>query len=231
MVKKFLLCLLNNRSNISVADLESRKISIITNYPGINGAPSWSPDGNKLALVLSKDGSPKIYILNLVDNKLQQLTHGMSIDTEPYWNKTGTELFFTSNRGGKPQIYKISLLSSEISRVTFKGEYNATPSLTPDNKHLVMLHCKENCSKTNPSYNIAVQSLGTGNVKILSKMGVEDSPVISPNGIMVLYSTERNKNDNDRVLAAVSIDGHFSSYLPILGDGSIKSPAWSPFLE
>lgn len=221
----------NNRSNISVVDLESGKINIITSYPGINGAPAWSPDGNKLALVLSKDGSPKIYILDLLNNSLQKITNGVAIDTEPFWNNQGTEIFFTSNRGGKPQIYKISLLNNEITRVTFHGEYNATPSLTPDNKNLIMLHCMQNCSKTENGYNVAVQSLDNGNLKILSKMGMEDSPVIAPNGIMVLYSTERNKFDNNRILASISMDGHFGSYLAIPGNGSIKNPAWSPILE
>ena len=52
---------------------QSKKITILTSYPGINGAPAWSPDGSKLALVLSKDGSPKIYILNLVNDTLQKI--------------------------------------------------------------------------------------------------------------------------------------------------------------
>ncbi len=221
----------NNRANISIADLKSGKITIITKYPGINGAPAWSPDGSKLALVLSKDGSPKIYTLELDNGYLQKITTGMSIDTEPFWNNNGTEIFFTSNRGGKPQIYKVSLLDGEIKRITFKGDYNATPSLTPDNRNLVMLHCTENCSKTELGYNIAVQSLDSGNVKILTKIGMEDSPVISPNGVLVLYSTESNKNDNNRTLAAVSLDGNFGTYLPIPGNGSVKNPAWSPFLE
>jgi len=221
----------DNRANISIADLESNKVTILTSYPGINGAPAWSPDGNKLALVLSKDGNPKIYTLDLINGNLQKITNGIAIDTEPFWSSNSKEIFFTSNRGGKPQIYKISLLDREIQRITFKGEYNATPSLTPDNKSLVMLHCIKNCSKTDTGYNIAVQSLDNGNVKVLTKIGMEDSPVISPNGVTVLYSTEHNKNDNNRILAVVSIDGHFSSYLPIPGNGSIKNPAWSPFLE
>ena len=94
-----------------------------------------------------------------------------------------------------------------------------------------MLHCTKNCSKTDIGYNVAVQSLDSGNVKVLTKIGMEDSPVISPNGIAVLYSTEHTKNDNNRALAVVSIDGRFSSYLSIPGNGSIKNPAWSPFLE
>ena len=221
----------DNRANISIADLESKKITILTSYPGINGAPAWSPDGSKLALVLSKDGSPKIYILNLVNDTLQKITNGIAIDTEPFWSANGKEIFFTSNRGGKPQIYKISLLDGEVQRVTFKGEYNATPSLTPDSKNLVMLHCVKNYSKTDTGCNIAVQSLDTGKVKVLTKIGMEDSPVVSPNGVVVLHSTEYGKRGNNRVLAIVSIDGHFSSYLPIPGNGSIKNPAWSPFLE
>lgn len=221
----------NYRANISVADLEARRINTITHYPGINGAPAWSPDGTQLALVLSKDGSPKIYVLDLHKDTLQKITHGPSIDTEPCWDKDGNQIFFTSNRGGKPQIYKISLRTKEIERVTFKGDYNATPSLTPNNRHLVMLHCEQNCSRNDSSYNVAVLSLDTGKTKILSKMGMEDSPVIAPNGVTILYSTERSKNDTNRVLASISIDGNYSSYLSIPGSGSIKNPAWSPFLD
>lgn len=219
-----------NRASINIADLTTGKINVITKYPGINGAPAWSPDGTKLALVLSKDGNPKIYVLDLASGSLQKISHGMAIDTEPCWSRDGLEIFFTSNRGGKPQIYKVSLSDSQVNRVTFSGEYNATPSLTPDNRYLVMLHCTENCSKTDAGYNIAVQSLDSGKVRVLTKIGMEDSPVISPNGIMIMYSTKPSK-DSERVLAGVSIEGHFNKYLPIMGNGSLKNPAWSPFLE
>ena len=54
---------------------------------GINGAPAWSPDGRKIALVMAQivgDGKaehPKIYILDLMTNKLSKLTEGYSSDT------------------------------------------------------------------------------------------------------------------------------------------------------
>lgn len=219
-----------NRSSINIVDLEARKSTLISKYPGINGAPAWSPNGEQLAMVLSKDGNPSIYILNLVTGNLNKLTKGIGIDTEPCWSKDGQEIFFTSNRCGKPQIYKISLATEKITRITFKGEYNATPSITPDNKYLVMLHCYENCSKTKSGFSIALQSLDTGRVKILTKTGMEDSPTLSPNGFMIIYSTKANK-DRDRVLARASIEGNFYKYLPIMGNGSLKNPAWSPYLE
>jgi TolB protein len=113
-----------HRASINVVTLETGNIEIITKFPGINGAPAWSPDGQKLAMVLSKDGSPKIYILDLNTKELVRLTSGGSIDTEPFWHPSGTAIFFTSNRGGKPQIYRANLLSNEVQRITFQGDYN-----------------------------------------------------------------------------------------------------------
>lgn len=222
----------NNRSNISIADLPTGKISIISHYPGINGAPAWSPNGEKLAVVLSKDGAPRIYLLDLTTRNLHQLTSGMAIDTEPFWSEDSAEIFFTSNRGGKPQIYKVNINSGYITRITFKGQYNATPKLTPDNRYLVMLHCDENCSKNDPKFKIAVQSLDKGTVRVLTTLGMEESPSISPNGTMVVYSG-KNTKDSNKVLATVSIEGYFNQEIPITNSASdnFKNPAWSPFLE
>lgn len=209
------------RSSINVATLENGRIEQLTKFPGINGAPAWSPSGQKLALVLSKDGSPKIYLLDLVTRELQRLTNGGAIDTEPYWHPDGKSIFFTSNRGGKPQIYQVVLQTGEIQRVTFIGNYNATPSVTPDGKQLIMLHQSDK-----GAYNIAVQDLSTGKLKVITKANLDESPTIAPNGMMVLYGLrEADRN----VLGAVTLDGKFRMRLPVQ-DGNVKEPAWSPFL-
>jgi len=209
------------RSSINVVKLINGEVEQVTRFPGINGAPAWSPDGKRLALVLSKDGAPKIYVLDLATKQLQRLTNGASIDTEPFWDPNGDSLLFTSNRGGKPQIYRVILGTGEVQRVTFKGEYNATPSLTPDGKQLVMLHQSEK-----GAYNIAVQDLNSGRVRLITKSNLDDSPTLAPNGKMVLYGM---RETSQNVLGAVSLDGKFRMRLPIQ-DGNVKEPAWSPFL-
>ncbi|PXC08765.1 Tol-Pal system protein TolB, partial [Pseudomonas aeruginosa] len=97
----------------------------ITNFEGLNGAPAFSPDGNRLAFVLSRDGNPEIYVMDLGSRALRRLTNNLAIDTEPFWGKDGSTLYFTSDRGGKPQIYKMNVNSGAVDRVTFIGNYNA----------------------------------------------------------------------------------------------------------
>lgn len=209
------------RSSVNAVSLDTGRIELLTRFPGINGAPAWAPDGKKIAVVLSKDGSPKIYVLDLATRDLRKLTSGGSIDTEPFWHPDGQSILFTSNRGGKPQIYRVLLQSGEVSRVTFNGNYNVTPSLTPDGKQLIVLHQSEK-----GAYNIAVQDLNSGKLKIITRANLDESPTLAPNGMMVLYGT---RETNQNVLGAVTLDGKFRMRLPIQ-EGNVKEPAWSPFL-
>lgn len=211
----------DKRSSIKIVDVRDGFVEDLTNYPGINGAPAWSPDGKHLALVLSKDGAPKLYVIDLNNKKLRRITNGGSIDTEPFWHPDGQSLFFTSNRGGKPQIYQVILQTGKVDRVTFRGDYNATPSVTPDGKKLVMLHRSED-----GGYNIAIQDLDSGRLKILTHAQLNESPSIAPNGMMVLYGM---RDGGDNILGAVTLDGRFKLKLPVQ-DGNVKEPAWSPFL-
>ena len=65
----------DSRPAIYIHDIRSRKRQQVTNFKGLNGAPAFSPDGTKLAMVLSKDGNPEIYVLDLASQprKLRRL--------------------------------------------------------------------------------------------------------------------------------------------------------------
>lgn len=210
-----------HRSSVNVVDLSTGNIEVMTKYPGINGAPAWSPDGSKLALVLSKDGVPKIYILELATKALHKVTSGGGIDTEPFWHPDGKSLVFTSNRTGKPQIYRVDIAGGKVSKLTFTGDYNASPALTADARSLIMLH-----KSLGGGYNIAVQDMKTGSLKLITRSKLNDSPTLAPNGMMVLYGMQ---DEEQSLLGAVTLDGKFRMRLPIQGS-NVKEPSWSPFL-
>ncbi len=208
-----------SRPAVFVQNLATGERTQVTNFKGLNGAPSWSPDDSTLALVLSKDGNPEIYTLVLATGALNRITNHFSIDTEPNWTVDGKSIIFTSNRGGSPQIYQANVANKRVERVTFEGDYNARPRVSPDGRTLVMIHRRDGI------FHIASQDLKTGDMRILTETGLDESPSIAPNGAMLLYAT---KHQNKGVLGAVSMDAGVKFRLPSK-QGDVREPAWSPF--
>ncbi len=222
------------KAAIYLQNLMTGKRRILSDYPGINGAPAFSPNGKQIALVLSKTGYPKIYVFSLdahhKKHTLVQETFGKSLDTEPVFSPDGQSLLFTSNRGGTPQVYQLNLMSHRIKRVTFSGNYNASASFSPDSmpnsEKIVMLHRIKQADGRS-IFSIAVENLQTHQLQVLVKDNYAQSPSWSPNGQRIVYATRLHGR---RVLAMISLDGQVKLTIPS-SDGRVQEPVWSPFLS
>lgn len=193
----------------------------VSSGSGLNGAPAWSPDGRKLAFVLSRDGSPSIYVLDIASRELTRVTRSFAIDTEPVWTPDGRSIIFTSDRGGRPQIYRVGLNDRQVERLTFEGSYNGRPTLSPNGEYMAMVH------NSGRGFSIAVMELETGDLRILSKSGRDESPSFAPNGSMIIYSTKEGARE---LLSVVSVDGRVHQRL-VLEGGQARDPSWSPYLR
>lgn len=211
------------RQAIVIQDIVTGARERVAEHRGLNGAPVFSPDGQRLALVLSRDGNPEIYVMELTGERaLRRVTrYPGAIDTEPSWSPDGESLIFTSDRGGRPQIYRVELKNSMIERLTFQGDYNARARLLPDGRHLIYVHRRRG------TYHIAWQDLERDDVRVLTETSLDESPSIAPNGMMLIYATQ---NAGRGILAAVSIDGRVKYWLPS-DEGDVREPAWSPYID
>ncbi len=210
----------NRRSEIYVQDLRSGARKRVSARPGVNGAPAWSPDGRQLALSLSRqDGNLDIYTLDLDSQVLTRLTSGAAIDTEPTWSLDGQQIYYTSDATGGPQVYRVPVLGGASQRVTFEGRYNARPRMSPDGKHLAVVH------NDRGNYRIALVDLARSYTQVLSDGRLDESPSFAPNGEMLIYATREGRRG---VLATVSANGRIKQRLSTL-EGDVREPAWSPF--
>ena len=186
---------------------------------GINGAPSFSPDGRRLALALSFEGRLDIYVLDIDSTKLTRVTDSRSIDTEPVWIDNDT-LVFTSDRSGGPQLYEVPANGGRSTRMTFEGNYNADPTVSPDGSTIAFVH------NSGTGFQIAAIDRASGLFQTLTQGTIDESPSFSPNGQMIMYATEK---DGRGTLGAVSLDGSVVQSLSLDDGSNVREPAWAPY--
>ena len=203
-------------SEIYVQVLRTGARQRVSGRSGVNSAPAWSPDGRLLALTLSKpDGNLDIYTLDLSNQVLRRLT-----DNEASWSGDGRSIFFTSDRSGGPQIYRVSANGGgQPQRLTFEGDYNARPRVSPDDQNVAVVH------NDRGSYRIAVVEVARAYLQVLTDGHLDESPSFAPNGETLIYATREGGRG---LLAAVSIDGRIRQRISSV-EGDVREPAWSPF--
>ena len=203
---------------VFVHDLETGKRNRVANFRGSNSAPAFSPNGNQLAVVLSRDGFSQIYAIPATGGEPTRLLSSAGIDTEPTYASDGS-LYFVSDRGGSPQIYRLD--SGNISRTSFKGDYNISPTISPNGKSLAYV------GRRNGKFQLFSLDLASGAETALTETSKDESPSFAPNGKQLIYATEVNGRG---VLAVVSADGRVKQTLSA-GAGDIREPAWGPWIK
>ena len=188
-------------------------------FDGIASSPSWHPDGENIALTISKKGNKDIYLYNLKTEKLKRLTTNIAIDTEANFSPNGKSIAFTSNRTGQVQIYIKNLETGKISRATFNGTYNAKPVFSPNGKELAIIH------RVGKDYRLALLNIATRDLTVMTQNKSDESPYFSPNGGMIIFATNR---DNKGILSIISI--HNNQIVELTQkDSVVREPSWSNY--
>lgn len=191
----------------------------VASFRGSNSAPSWSPDGQSLAVTLTRDGASQVYIVGRNGESPRRITNSQSIDTEAVFTPDGKSLLFVSDRGGGPQIYRTSVAGGAAERVTFTGGYNISPAISPDGRYLAYI------SRQGGAFRVYLADLTGGTPpRALTESSDDESPSFAPNGKLILYATRSGGRD---VLMTTTLDGFKGK--PILTTSDVREPMWGPF--
>ena len=212
----------SQKAVVWVQDTASGKRRILANFRGSNSAPAWAPDGNSLTVALSQGGSTQLWRIGVEGGAPVQLTTSRSIDTEPVYTADGSQIYFVSDRGGGPQIYRMPAQAAGVApeRVTFDGDYNTSPALSPDGRMLAYV------SRVGSSaFKLMTLELATGTVRAVTATRDDESPSFAPNSRLIVYATRLEGRD---VLMTTTLDGRIKTRLLTSG-ADVREPAWGPY--
>ena len=111
----------------------------LTDSPGLDTEPSWSPDGSRIAFSSEHFGTLDICILNLTNGTITRVTTNSAEDVEPAWAPDGTRLAFTRAFGpGFKDIFTIKPDGTDERQITFAAGEDHDASWSPDGLRLTI---------------------------------------------------------------------------------------------
>jgi len=192
---------MRNFPDICRIDLNRNRRETLANYGGLNTGAAISPDGKDLALILSKDGNPELYIKNLRSGKLTRLTATpRAAEASPDWSPDGSQLVYASDQNGvgRPQLYIISRNGGAPRRISSRG----TENIAPDWGANGLIAC---ASRQGGQYVIAVIQPSSGQTVYLSCDGADyEDPSWAPDGRHIVAARSVNYRSSLYLLDTVS---------------------------
>jgi Tol biopolymer transport system component len=97
-----------------------------------SGAPSLSPEGDKLAFMGEVDGQWDVHIYDFGSKTLKQITESPSIEGFPAWAPNGEKLAFMSSINGNRDIYITDVSGGKTRRLTDDRAIDVKPLWSPN---------------------------------------------------------------------------------------------------
>jgi TolB protein len=123
-------------TDIFEMDLSTRSMRQLTNDPGIDTSPSYSPDGARMVFNSDRGGSQQLYTMDAGGGNVQRISFGGGRYGTPVWSPRQDLIAFTKMEGGR---FYIGVMRPDGSgeRVLSDGWLVEAPSWAPNGRVLV----------------------------------------------------------------------------------------------
>jgi Tol biopolymer transport system component len=208
----------------------------LTDQPGRQVIPRWSPDGASIVYESNVTGNWEIYVMNADGTDQHQITDNPAFDYYAAWSPDGTTIAFGSNRDGhrgrESAVYLMNTDGSNVRRVTWLESMDAVPSFSPDGTKLTWVDMVCNSGGCGPSHVYVGNLDGTGIQRLTQGATNDWNPVFSPDGTKVAFMFQTYHDilhigwDVTDDIATVNVDGTGWQNLTGPNDTSEAAPAW-----
>lgn len=195
-------------------NLETGARKVIASYRGTSSSAAVSPDGRRVAMILSKSGNPELYVGDADGKNLKQLTSSPHVDACPCWSPDGQSICFVMSMPGQPALHIISANGGSPRRLPVHGAQRVTePDWSPDGKQIIF-----------------TIERGNGELAVVPARGGEAIPLgagedasWAPNSRTVVFTKRVNGRN---ILSLLDVPTKRTKDVP-LNLGSCSQPSWA----
>ena len=205
---------------IYVMNADGSGVTRLTDHPGEDWDPKWSPDGQQIAFNSDRAGNLAIYVMNADGSDVTRLTDHPARHWQPDWSPDGQQIAFTSDRDGNLAIYAMNADGSDVARLTDHPARHWQPAWSPDGQQVAFTSDRD--GKLEEIY--VMNADGSGVTRLTDHPGEDRDPKWSPDGQRIAFVSDRDGNLEIYVMNA---DGSDVEQLTDNFDHDY-APAWSP---
>ena len=197
----------------------------LTNSPGVDTHPVWSPDGSQVVFTSGRDGNNEVYVMNADGSGLVNLTNNAADDIFPAWSPNGEQIVFATNRDGNYEIYVMDADGDAPTNLSNNGANDTQPFWY---RNAALLSSTEGILFTtdrdgnNEVYIMGVN--GASPVNLTNNPASDALPAASQDGDRIIFVTDRDGNSEIYVMAANGDDPTNLTNNP----ANDTFPVWSP---
>jgi TolB protein len=187
---------------------------VIAKFSGLNTSAAVSPDGSKVAMILSRSGSPNVWVCNDDGTNFKQLTSSPEDESSPCWSPDGQWICFATKIHSRRVLAKVPAGGGEVQRIPTSGVSNPTdPDWSPDGKWIAF-------TSQMGDFNICVVPAGGGTATVLVP---GQHPSWSPNSRTLILNRDAHARQSLSVLDVMTKQVKDISRI----SGNDSQPAWA----
>jgi TolB protein len=221
--------------------LDSKEAVQLTDGPGYDYQPDWSPDGKSVVYVSYQKDAMELWLLDMSSGKITQLTKGGAVNVEPRWSPDGKKIVWVSTQYNKRfHVFLAEVVNGEVKNVMrLTGETKSSlpryyysqydmeinPVWTRDGKEILFVSNKGHIYGTGGFWRMKAEPGAEAREIHYEETSWKARPDFSPDGSKMVYSSYLGRQwQNLWVMPANGGDAFAISY----GNWDQTNPRWSP---
>lgn len=200
-------------------DVNTFQVTTFASFKGTNSGARFSPNGQQVAMVLTGEGSPEIYVSDAQGRQVARKTRSDAVKSSPVWSPDGSRLVFAMEPG--PQLYIMSAAGGAPQRLATGFTYSAEPDWSRTSNKIAFT-----ARVGGGRYQIAVMDAGGGTGEIVSKANFDAiEPSWLADGRHLIY-TARDRTSS--VLCILDTETGKSTAITSTFGPAMQASVWTP---